>query len=161
MRRYGRSEGQIILRSILSFTCYSCQVQSYCYVCACVSAFYVSVCTCMRRVKYTHANHREHAPIKCIQLKIELEVVVIVVVKVEVIMCQESLFTIKYHTLSGGLDRALRAARAFTAKLPVGTVSSETSTSSLKKKKGGRRDIVKIMEQEHLIEWMTDRVTSA
>jgi hypothetical protein len=104
----------------------------------------------MRRVKYTHANDTEQATIKCIQLKVEVEV--------EVIIGQKSLLTVKYHTLSGGLDRALRAARAFTAKLPEGTVSSETSTSSLRKKKDGVGGIVRIMEQEHLIEWKADRV---
>lgn len=95
---------------------------------------HVSVCACMRRVKCIHNNHTEQALIKCIQVKVNVDI--------KFIMSYESLFTTKYRTLSGGLDRALRAARAFMAKLPVGTVSSETSTSSLKKKKDGRGDNV-------------------
>jgi hypothetical protein len=118
-----------------------------------VSAFYISVCTRMRRVKCIHYDHTEQAPIKCTFIVIEIEVVVEIVV----IMSKESLFTVKYHTLSGGLDRALRAARAFTAKLPEGTVSSETSKSSLKKKKVGIGDAIRTVEQEHSIEWIIER----
>jgi hypothetical protein len=78
---------------------------------------------------YAHAiveyiTHMQ-ASLKCILIEIEIEL--------EVTMSQESLFTLKHLTLSGGLDRALRAARALTAKLPGDTLSSETSTSSLRK----------------------------
>ena len=47
----------------------------------------------MCRVKYTHSNRTEQAPIKCIHLQVELEVelTLMVVVDVEVIMSQESL----------------------------------------------------------------------